>query len=89
MKILRERKRRQEGGSGEAEESRKRKKGGSAAKESSQNSSKPGGMKGEGRPRELSEAEEKKWMRLIRNQPMKSKLYPLIAPEEDRDADRW
>ena len=89
MKILREQKKRKKSGSGEGDENKKRKKGGSAAKESAQKSSKPGSKKGEGKPRKLSETEEKKWMRLIQNQPLKSKLYPLIPPEEDRDADKW
>ena len=89
MKILQEQKKRKKSGSGEDDESKKRKKGGSAAKESAQKSSKPGGKKVEGIPRKLSEAEEKKWMRLIQNRPLKSKLYPLIPPEEDRDADKW
>ena len=89
MKILRERKKRKKSGLGEGDESRERKDGGSAAKESERSSSKPGGKKGEGRPRKLSEAEEKKWMRLIQNRPLKSKLYPLIPPEEDIDAKKW
>jgi len=34
-------------------------------------------------------AEEKKWMRLIEQQPLKSQLYPLTPPEESDDVHPW
>ena len=89
MKILREQKKRKKSGSGKGDESKYRKKGGASAKESAQKSSRAGGKKGDGRTRKLSEAEEKKWMRMIQNRPLKSKLYPLIPPEENMDAKKW
>ncbi len=77
------------GGREERNESRKQKESGLGKEESVKSGKKSGSKKGRAKPREISEAEEKKWMCLIKNQPLKSKLYPLVPPEENRNVNPW
>ena len=41
------------------------------------------------KPRKISPNEERKWMELIENQPLKTRLYPLQPPQERDDAKPW
>jgi len=66
-----------------------RNKSSSEASASKESSSKLGALKSRAKKRELSKAEEKKWMQLIENQPLKSKLYPLIPPESRDNVNPW
>ncbi|WP_457599080.1 VWA domain-containing protein [Hydrogenimonas sp.] len=88
LKLLRERKRKQQGAGGE-KAGQKRKSEGSAEKGSEAKDAKPGLQKGGAVSRKLSEAEEKKWLRLIEKQPLKSKLYPLTPPKEGKNVKPW
>ena len=89
LKLMKEKRRKRgEGGKGEDEESKER-KGGESSSASSEKGVKPGMQKGSAKPRELSLSEERKWMHLIEKQPIKSKLYPLTPPQEDRNVKPW
>ncbi|BBG66463.1 BatB [Hydrogenimonas sp.] len=90
MKLLHERQKREKrAGRGDEDENRKREKESSAEGKGAEKSGKPGTRKSGSQPREISETEEKKWMRLIKNQPLKSKLYPLVPPGKDENVNRW
>ncbi len=89
LKLLEKRKKKKEGGPGDRDEKSREEKGGSAEKESAKSGSESGSIKGSESSRKISEAEERKWMRLIQKQPLKSKLYPLIPPEEDKNVAPW
>ena len=41
------------------------------------------------RRRAITPAEERKWMRLIERQPIKTKLYPLVSPKERPHEKPW
>jgi len=88
MKALRENPKEGKGSKGEKEK-KKEKRHSSAASASNERSQTPGMNRKRTKTRKLSQAEEKKWMRLIARQPLKSKLYPLTQPEEDSDVDPW
>ncbi len=88
-KLLKKREKRRRNGVGGEGENRKSKKGGSAEKGSEAKRARPGGQKGGVVSRKLSEAEERKWLRLIEREPLKSKLYPLTPPEEGKNVKPW
>ena len=90
MKALREKKKSAEGAKGDKiKEKMKKNRESSAASASEEGSKMPGMNKNRAKTRKLSRAEEKKWMRLIEKQPLKSKLYPLTQPQEGSDVDPW
>ena len=90
LKALKEKKKQDKKSSSKGKDKEKnRNKSSSEASASKENSSKPGALKNRVKKRELSKAEEKKWMQLIENQPLKSKLYPLTPPESRENVNPW
>ncbi|SFP75620.1 vWA domain-containing protein [Hydrogenimonas thermophila] len=90
LKALKEKKKQDKKSSYKGKNKEKnRNKSSSEASVSKENSSKPGALKNRVKKRELSQAEEKKWMQLIENQPLKSKLYPLTPPESKENVNPW
>jgi len=73
----------------EGKEEKRNEQDGGEASASKENSHQPSRESGRAKQREMSVAEEKKWMRLIEQQPLKSQLYPLTPPEESDDVHPW
>jgi Ca-activated chloride channel family protein len=90
LKALKEKKKQDKKSSSKGKDREKnRNRSSSEASASKENSSKSGALKSRVKKRELSQAEEKKWMQLIENQPLKSKLYPLTPPESRENVNPW
>ncbi|WP_456389639.1 vWA domain-containing protein [Hydrogenimonas sp.] len=70
-------------------QSKNTKQGGGVSKESQAKQGVSQKGKKAPRSRELTLSEEKKWMRLIENQPLKAKLYPLTPSKEKKDTSVW
>ncbi len=89
LKLMKEQKAKEKEGGKKGDEKSDKTKGGDASKGSESKVSKQGSKKSDTRPRELSLSEERKWMRLIEKQPLKSKLYPLSGQQEKKDVEPW
>jgi len=90
LKALKEKRKQDKKSSSKGKDREKnRNKSSSEASDSKESSSKLGALKSRVKKRELSQAEEKKWMQLIENQPLKSKLYPLTPPESRENVNPW
>ena len=70
---------------GKNEKSRRREGNHSAEKGASRSGAAPKAA----RRRAITPAEERKWMRLIEQQPVRTKLYPLVPPKETGHAKPW
>ena len=79
LKVLKDKKSSSKGKDGE----KNRNKSLPKAKVLKESSSKLRVLKSRIKKRELTKAEERKWIQLIENQPLKSKLYPLIPIKVD------
>jgi Ca-activated chloride channel family protein len=88
METQKRKKRQKRPSEGQKSDRRDRKGEGEGAP-SKEKSGKPGSKANRMRNREISPAEEKKWMRLIEKQPLRAKLYPLTPPKEGKDVDPW
>ncbi|BDY12565.1 vWA domain-containing protein [Hydrogenimonas cancrithermarum] len=90
LKALREQKKKKKGASGKGKGKKKnQKESASKPAASKEQSDRPGSQRQNAKTRKMSEAEEKKWMQLIRKQPLKAKLYPLTPPEEVDHVNPW
>lgn len=91
LKAIAEQKRRKEREKERAGEKEKRRdtKGKGEGAASKERSSQPGSRENRQKKREMSQAEEEKWMRLIQKQPLRAKLYPLTKPKEGKRVDAW
>jgi Ca-activated chloride channel family protein len=89
MEALRQKRRSEKGSKGEKEEKKGEKKSTSSASASKESTQTPGMNKSRTESRKLSRSEERKWMRLIENQPLKSRLYPLVPAQEENDETPW
>jgi Ca-activated chloride channel family protein len=89
--ALAERKKRpRTGEKGKKEAENERRKSGRGGQESDEKGRMPGARPPEAKkPQKISPNEERKWMELIENQPLKTRLYPLQPPRERDDAKPW
>ncbi|WP_456381206.1 VWA domain-containing protein [Hydrogenimonas sp.] len=68
---------------------RERKKGSGQGNASKGESGRAGSKSRMEKGRELSREEERRWIRMIEKQPLRTRLYPLTRGKEDSNVDPW